>query len=214
MKQQKRAEATRKRILDAAEALFARQGFDGTSIRQIVRDADISIQTLHYHFINKLSLYHAVLERSILPLMTMIDGHVKEMLAHDISDDAILHTYLGRIIDELFDIFHAAPNYPLLFFRQWLEQDRDLMLVELEQLIPTLLEWSEVGRQLEGGRGKERADLRLLLLNFTWIYTGLFVNSNFIGELIGIAQSDPAYLPHLKQHAKLVTRRLLGRNAH
>ena len=105
MKQQKKSEATKERILTCAETLFAQQGYDGTSIRQIVNDAGISIQTLHYHFINKLSLYHAVLERSILPCMTMIDKHVNEMFTHDVGDRTVLEKYLGRIVDELIDTF-------------------------------------------------------------------------------------------------------------
>ncbi len=56
--------ATRQRILAAARSLFARQGFDGTGVRQIAHRAGVTRSLVHHHFGSKESLYLAVLERS------------------------------------------------------------------------------------------------------------------------------------------------------
>jgi len=51
--------------MDAAEWLFADQGFEGTSIRGIVDAAKVNLAAIHYHFRSKEALLEAVLTRRI-----------------------------------------------------------------------------------------------------------------------------------------------------
>lgn len=51
---------TKAKILRVAEGLFATNGFDGTSIRQIAQDAEVPLALVSYHFKSKLDLYRAV----------------------------------------------------------------------------------------------------------------------------------------------------------
>ncbi|WPZ33985.1 TetR family transcriptional regulator [Thalassobaculum sp. OXR-137] len=68
---------TREGCLEAAERLFATQGFAATGLRQIGAASGVSIATLIYHFGSKEKLYGKVLERiadSIAPYMPRPDG--------------------------------------------------------------------------------------------------------------------------------------------
>jgi AcrR family transcriptional regulator len=55
--------ATRERILDAAEKLFAEAGYDGVSLRMITREARVELALANYHFGPKLELFRAVVRR-------------------------------------------------------------------------------------------------------------------------------------------------------
>ncbi len=57
------ATATRKRILDAAEKLFAERGFDGVTVRQITAEAGVDTALAHHHFGSKQELFARVLMR-------------------------------------------------------------------------------------------------------------------------------------------------------
>lgn len=60
----KKAAPKRKdRILDAAEALFAKHGFDGVSMRMVADAADVDLALSSYHFGSKRGLFDAVLLR-------------------------------------------------------------------------------------------------------------------------------------------------------
>jgi len=59
---------TRQRLLDAAERLFAEQGFDGTSLRAITTEAEANLAAVNYHFDSKEGLIAAVFKRRIEPL--------------------------------------------------------------------------------------------------------------------------------------------------
>ncbi|MDE3011680.1 MAG: TetR family transcriptional regulator [Pseudomonadota bacterium] len=57
--------ATRTRILDVAERLFVRHGYDGTSLRMITSDAGVNLAAVNYHFGGKEALMEAVLKRRL-----------------------------------------------------------------------------------------------------------------------------------------------------
>ena len=56
---------TRSSLLQAAGKLFARKGFDGTSIREICTEAKTNIAAINYYFGDKTGLYKAVIEYGI-----------------------------------------------------------------------------------------------------------------------------------------------------
>ena len=62
------ASDTKGRILDAAERLFADNGFPATSMRDITQEAGVNLAAVNYHFGSKEALMIAVLERSTAPV--------------------------------------------------------------------------------------------------------------------------------------------------
>ena len=58
---------TRERILDAAEDLFAEQGF-ATSLRSITASAEVNLAAVNYHFGSKEALIQEVFARRLGPL--------------------------------------------------------------------------------------------------------------------------------------------------
>jgi AcrR family transcriptional regulator len=69
------AEDRRQQILEAATALFARQGFGGTTTRQIAERAHVNEAIIFRHFPTKDDLYWAVLEHKCE------EGHGKQIVA-------------------------------------------------------------------------------------------------------------------------------------
>lgn len=53
----------RERILDVAEELFARHGYDGVTMRQVSSGANVDVALANYHFGKKLDLFYAVFNR-------------------------------------------------------------------------------------------------------------------------------------------------------
>lgn len=60
--------STKTRILDAAEKLFGKNGFDATSLRDITAEAQVNLAAVNYHFHTKESLIDAVLTRRLAPV--------------------------------------------------------------------------------------------------------------------------------------------------
>jgi AcrR family transcriptional regulator len=56
---------TRLRILDAAESLFTRYGFEATTLRQITGAAEVNLAAVNYHFGSKEELIREVFRRRL-----------------------------------------------------------------------------------------------------------------------------------------------------
>ena len=60
---------TKEKIINAAEKLFASTGFLGTSLRAIVREADVNLAAIYYHFRSKEELFIVVVKRVAQPIV-------------------------------------------------------------------------------------------------------------------------------------------------
>lgn len=59
---------TKEGLLDAAEKLFAQEGYHGTSVRTITQEAGAHLASINYHFGSKEKLLKQVLERRLIPI--------------------------------------------------------------------------------------------------------------------------------------------------
>ena len=77
--------AKKKAILDAAETLFARQGFYNTSMAELCRVADVSTATLYNHFQSKEQLAQEVIHRAEKESPQIADQTMISMLINNQS---------------------------------------------------------------------------------------------------------------------------------
>ncbi|MEL4897071.1 TetR/AcrR family transcriptional regulator [Crocosphaera sp. Alani8] len=68
---------TSEHILNIAEQLFAENGYAGTSLRSIIKEAGVNLSAVSYHFGSKEDLYMAIVKRVAEPVVR----EEKEMLA-------------------------------------------------------------------------------------------------------------------------------------
>ncbi len=83
-----RGDQTRTAILQAAHDLFIRQGYHGTSMRQIAADAQLALGGLYNHFASKEQVFEAVLlafhpYHEVFPLLEAARGANLEELVSD-----------------------------------------------------------------------------------------------------------------------------------
>jgi AcrR family transcriptional regulator len=65
---------TKDKILNAARTLFALGGYNGTSIRDIAKSAEVNIAAVNYHFNNKETLYWETFVKSMEGMEESIGG--------------------------------------------------------------------------------------------------------------------------------------------
>lgn len=70
---------TKVRLLDAAERLFASEGFQGVSLRQLTAEAQANLAAVNYHFGSKEALLVAVFERRLLPLNELRSCNLQQL---------------------------------------------------------------------------------------------------------------------------------------
>ena len=89
------SETTRAALVDAAEALFAEQGFADTGTEAVVKAAGVTRGALYHHFADKADLFRVVYER----LEQRVIAQVEKAVA-DLTDPlAVLHAGADAFLD-------------------------------------------------------------------------------------------------------------------
>lgn len=98
------AQETREHLLDAAEALFQRDGVSATSLNDIACAAGLTRGAVYWHFRDKADLFHAMLERAYAPI------HAE----HDVTLEAVDHpeplALLRRHVDAVLRAIAGDPR--------------------------------------------------------------------------------------------------------
>jgi AcrR family transcriptional regulator len=134
------SKATREKIIKAASRAFARDGYEGASIRAIVADAEVNQAAINYHFGNKEGLYRVVLQTALRALMTDDDAPQSAKL----SREAALRRFVRRQLrpmtarDELSDyarIFNWETLRPSPIFRKFMAREVAPFLAGVTELV-------------------------------------------------------------------------------
>ncbi|MEH6646758.1 TetR/AcrR family transcriptional regulator [Sulfitobacter sp.] len=104
----KRALATKTRVFDAAEKVFAERGFDGATIRDIAAKAGEPVGTIHHHGGGKKALFHQTVARRAEALSCDRLEALKKVLS---EGDQTLERVLAAFIRPFFDLSAEDPRW-------------------------------------------------------------------------------------------------------
>jgi len=97
---------TKRRVVDAASALFAERGFHGSTVRDIAQRAKVNLAAGHYHFGSKETLYLEVLRAQFADIMAELEQRGARLARGRRPPGraalrALLHTRVAAILELL-----------------------------------------------------------------------------------------------------------------
>ena len=107
--------SSRDKILDVAEALFARRGYAGIGLREVADASGLSKSALFHHFRSKEQLYHEVILRVLL--------RIRERFDADVARSESPREQLERWLEDLIDMLAEQPTAPRLLLRSIFEEE-------------------------------------------------------------------------------------------
>jgi AcrR family transcriptional regulator len=201
---------SRDKILDCAEALFARRGFAGIGLSEVAEAAGLGKSSLFHHFHSKAQLYAAVMAR----ILARIETKLMRALAEGGTPTARLERWIDVVIDEL----AAHPTYPRLLLRSLFEDD------ELAGELPEEQEANDVLRRIVGagghllregmGTGEFRlASVPHTLQSLIGVTVYHFASGDFGDEMLGRPLFSPTEVRRRKSEVKALMRHGLAATA-
>lgn len=93
---------TREQLLDTAERLFAEEGVDRVSLRDITSAAGTNVAAVNYHFGSKENLVAAVFRRRLEPLtaerLALLEGFEKRSRTGRLKIEQVLYAFVHPVI--------------------------------------------------------------------------------------------------------------------
>lgn len=201
--------STKARILEAAEAIFARRGFEGASTREIAASAGVNISSLHYHWASKETLYVAVFRNVFERIMAHLESTVTPLLGRPGSREGSGDT-VDRIMHELFDFFAAQPNVPRLLLRRIVESDGTDFGLERDVLGPA---WEHFTTWTRQAKLDDRAAPLFMLSVHSVVMVYLLDSGPYQAVLGGSLVRDVRLRETLRLHVAELAHALLDRMA-
>lgn len=84
-------------ILQVAEQLFAEEGFDGTSVRDIAKKANVNIAMISYYFGSKEKMLEALVLNRIADMRLQLESLYNENIPPFAKVDKMVELYISRI---------------------------------------------------------------------------------------------------------------------
>lgn len=84
-------------ILKVAEKLFAKEGFDGTSVREISKQANINIAMISYYFGSKEKLLESLVVHRISDMKLEMQSLLKNLTSPTEKIEKLVELYISRI---------------------------------------------------------------------------------------------------------------------
>jgi len=131
----------RERLIDAAEELFASQGFDGTSIRDLITKAKSNLSSVNYHFGDKSVLYEDLFRQRLREMRQSRLKAVKDVMSKgNPTLEKLLHAYAVDFVKPFSDP-KRNQRFMQLFFRELAEQrlPKDLFMNEMVAPVMTAM---------------------------------------------------------------------------
>jgi AcrR family transcriptional regulator len=147
-RRRRQPDVTRRRLLDAGSAEFARKGFDGATLDTIAKRARVNKAMIAYHFKDKRGLYRAILEE----IVGLVVTKVGERLPDRGSPRERLRAYIGILSEAM----ESHPDFSAMLLREylsgWFAGERTL--VERLQTLFQLTR-AELAKGVAAGRFRE-----------------------------------------------------------
>ena len=176
-------EATKRRLLDAAEKAFVDLGFAAARVDEIARTAGVNKRMIYAYFGNKEDLYLRVLKDAYDRVLQAESGAV------DLSPDAL--TAAETLIRRYFRFLAARPGFVRLIGHEMLntgpragEAHVELSRVGLERLGDVL------ARGIREGAFRADLDIRMLVVSIASICLGVFQRQAILARIWALDVTD------------------------
>lgn len=185
--------SARDKILEAADELFGRDGFDATTTREIAELSGVNKALIHYHFKSKDLLLEAVLDRyydklgALLRQPLLAEGDVRERV------HLLVDTYVDFLVDNR--------NFSSIVQR---EASGGRHVERIGQHMDPLFQiGTSLLHQLYPATRAGEMAAHQLLISFYGMVISYFSYSSVIGRLVG---DDPFSEPALEQRKRHLRR--------
>ena len=178
-------------IIDKSEKLFAEKGFDGTSIRDIAKAADINIAMISYYFGSKEKLLEAIVLYRISALKLLLNTLTTEEINPLEKINRLIEFYISKIYQNktIYQIIHYEINNN--------KRDFDFELFTQIKIdnIKTLAQIIKEGQDL--GIFKEDIQVELIPPVIIGTLTQMNINQPFYSEILNL-KTDEEYENYIK----------------
>ena len=190
-------ELTRRRLIKAAEKLFAKKGHNGTSIDDICQASGVNCRMIYHYFGSKDGLYMAVLES--------VYGRISEIATMANAESKSLAEYIEAIVDHYFRFLLANPEFVAILRWENASGAKGIRQLNLDEFRDSYVGAACEALSQQTGKPASFEDGLMVVLTCVSLCGHFFSNQGSTSHALGAKLGDPEFaevwLVHIKKVA-------------
>ncbi len=182
-------------IIDTAEKLFAINGFDGTSVRDIAHAANVNVAMISYYFGSKEKLMEAVFERKT--------NNIRLKIENLLQNETLTHLEkVNVLIDDYVDKFIQQQEFHKIMMREQLIESNTPVAILIHELkkrnLSSIKKLIQEGQK--SGEFKKNIDILLMMTTMVGTVSQMITSQRFYREVNNLQDMpDPEFRKYIKK---------------
>lgn len=185
---QVKSEDTKYAILKSAEKLFAEQGFNKTTVREIAGDSHVNVAMVYYYFQNKDGLHQEILEESLQALHLLLRDCVSQEKDPEKNIYCIIQVYIN--------FFYQNKNLHRIILREIVSRSKHIEMMVKKYVSKN---FNLIRGIIQEGVDKglfRKQDTTLATFSLVGMILNYFTSEQVISKLISVDKGEiTQYLP-------------------
>ena len=182
-------------IINTAEKLFAVNGFDGTSVRDIAQEANVNVAMISYYFGSKEKLMEAVFEQRTLNTRIKVETLLQNAtLTHLEKVNILIDDYVDKFIEQ--QEFHK-----IVIREQLIEKSKPIagFIHELKKKnLSAIKKLIQEGQK--SGEFRKNIDIVLTMITLVGTVSQMITSQRFYREVNNMEHlSEPEFRKHIRK---------------
>lgn len=157
---------TRRRLLEAAERLFAERGFEATSVRAVTGRAGANLAAVNYHFGSKTGLIRELFRSRLEPLNAR-----RLRLLEEAGPSPRLEAVVDAFLRPTWELWRSGASFIRMAGRVHMEPDRTLLRTFIGHFGEVALRFGKALRRLHPAAGPDELFWRMHFVVGAMIHT-------------------------------------------
>lgn len=197
-------------IVEAAERLFAKNGFDATSVRDIAKEASVNIAMISYYFGSKQNLLNAIVAKHA--------NVIRVRLETLINDESLSHwEKIEQLIDSYVQKFFLQQDFHKIVVREQMKNEANKMHTMLYEMKKNnqLAIRKLINDGQKSGAFKKQIDISMMMCTMLGTTNQLITAQHFYKDINNLQHlNDEEFQKHLKKklssHLKTIFKAILN----
>jgi len=191
-------------IIESAQKLFAENGFDGTSVRDIAQEAGINVAMISYYFGSKEKLMEAIIEQK--------SNNTRLKVENLLADESLSPTEkVNILIDDYIDKFLAEQKFHRIMLREQVIEKVTCISTSIYELKKRNL--ISIRKLIQHGQKqgvfKKHIDVVLMTATLVGTVSHMITSQRFYREVNNLEDlSEVEFQKHLKKKLSIYLKNL------
>ena len=188
--------ATKNKVIETAVTLFKLNGYQGTSVRDISKKANVNIATISYYFKGKQGLLEHIIVEFLEGYVKILDKHC--LLLYDKNAKLILKD----LVEDVLNYYYLKKEYASIFYRELTIDSVFIREIMMTYLARERYTFTQIYDAIRLENAKVTIPFSVFFVQLKSFLSTPYLFPGYLNEVLYIQQNDLYFFERYKEYVE------------